>query len=354
MNRIIAAISALGIACTAMAADAVSTEITPENSTPQESVFSLAAAARFDWDMIQYDGKTADSQTGFHGKQLVTRIDGRIVKGLTYSWRQRFNKFSRDMAFFDATDWIYLDYAFSKFNFTAGKQVVAIGGWEYDRNPIDIFAGSLFWNNINCYEFGLTAGYNVTADDHLMLQVTQSPFFTAANRNMYAYNIMWTAHHGIFAPIYSLNLLEYEKGRYISYIVLGNKFNIGNVSIELDLMNRAASHQTFFFKDMSVMGDVAWQITDRWGVRGKLTYDVNHSGRNADYTVFDGTEMTMAGGDVEYYPLLKNKHTLRLHAGCWYAWGNNANKADAFQDKTLYFSAGITWNMNLLDIKSKR
>ena len=115
--------------------------------------------------------------------------------------------------FFDATDWIYLNYATGKFNIAGGKQVVAIGGWEYDRHPADLYSTSVFWQNIPCYQLGASVGYDITGKDRLTLQATQSLFHTSANRNMYAYNLMWNGSHGIYTSIWSTNLVEYLPGR---------------------------------------------------------------------------------------------------------------------------------------------
>ena len=318
-----------------------------------QDILSLDIEARVDWQLANYDGHTDDSNTGFKARYLVIRADGRIVPGLTYSWRQRLNKAHSDQSFFDATDWVYLNWRVGKWNLQAGKEVVAIGGWEYDRAPIDLYGCSVFWNNIPCYDLGISAGYHFSDSDALTAQVVQSPFFTSSNRNMYAYNLLWSGSHGIFSALYSANLIEYDKGKYINYLALGNKFNFGKVSVELDFMNRAASGQTFMFKDCSVIGEVSYVPSDRWRVHAKMTYDVNRSGTSKDYTVLDGTELTMAGAGVEFYPLRKGRHTLRVHANCYYSWGHNANEADIMQSKTLFVSAGLTWDMNLLNIARK-
>lgn len=317
----------------------------------KQEVLRIDVEARVDWQLDHVDGHTIGSNTGFEGKYLGFRIDGRIVEGLTYSWRQRLNKLHGDNSFFDATDWIYLNYAIDGWNFQAGKEVVAIGGWEYDRHPIDLYGCSVFWNNIPCYDLGVSVGYDVTKNDRLTLQAIQSPFFTKENRNIYGYNLMWSGSHGIFSALYSANLLEYAKGKYISYIALGNKFDVGRVSLELDLMNRAASGQTYFFKDCSVMAELAWRPTDRWRIHGKYTYDVNHADTGADLLVLPGTELSMAGAGLEFYPLKKQRTSLRLHANCYYSWGKNANSADLMQNKTVFVSAGVTWNMNILSLK---
>jgi len=325
--------------------------LSPAEDTP--SLFKLGVDVRADWQLLRHGVHTDNGDTGFEGKFLMVRIDGSIVKGLTYSWRQRLNRISSDYNFFDHTDWLYINYQIGRWNFQAGKEIVAIGGMEYDRYPLDMYAGSCFFNSISCFQFGVSGAYDITPSDRLTAQVTQSPFYTRSNRNMYSYNLLWSGKHGIFKALYSANLLEYAKGKYISYLMLGNRFDVGPVYLELDLMNRAASHQTFFFKDFSVVGEIGWTISPRWKLQGKISYDVNNAHNSADLTVLPGTELTMAGGDVEFYPLLKNKHRLRLHAGCWYSWGRNANAADAMQDKTLFISAGITWNMDLLNIRRK-
>lgn len=316
----------------------------------ESDVLKLGVEARVDYQYDARDGHTDNSDTGFKGKYLVIRADGEITKGLTYSWRQRLNKLHGDQSFFDATDWVYLNYDLSRWHFQAGKEVVAIGGYEYDRAPIDLYSCSVFWNNIPCYDLGVSAGYDVSANDRLTFQAVQSPFFTKENRNMYAYNLMWNGHHGIFSSIYSVNMVEYAKGHFINYIALGNKFSYGKWWLELDFMNRAASGQTFLFRDCSVMGELSWMPDSHWRVYGKVTYDVNHSGTASDFTVLNGTELTMAGAGFEYFPLRKGRHTLRIHANAFYSWGKNANAADVMQNKTIFASAGLTWHMDLLNI----
>lgn len=322
-----------------------------DNSTPLKSeILRLDVEARLDYQHTVRDGDTDDATSGFEGKYLVMRLDGMIVPGLTYSWRQRFNK---NTSFFEATDWVYLNYATGRWNFQAGKEVVAIGGYEYDRAPIDLYGCSVFWNNIPCYAFGVSAGYGITGSDRISFQVTESPFAHSGNRNIYGYNLMWNGSHGIFDAIYSANLMEYSKGHYISYLALGNKFTVDKVWLELDFMNRAASRQAFLFKDCSVMTELSYSPNDRWRIYGKYTYDINNTGTGADLVVADGTRLNMAGAGFEFFPLMKKRHRLRLHAGCYYSWGKNGNPDNLMQGKTMYVTAGLTWDMNLLNINRK-
>ena len=322
-----------------------------QSADDADEILRLDVLARVDWQNNSVDGSTLKDNSGFEGKYLMFRLDGKIVEGLSYSWRQRFNKMHFDSSFFDATDWLYLNYAVDRWNFQAGKEIVAIGGWEYDRHPADLFASSTFWNNVPCYQLGVSVAYDISSTDRLMVQAVQSPFFTRENRNMYGYSLMWTGSHGFYSPIWSANLFEYAEGKYISYLALGNRFSFGNLALELDFMNRASSGQTFFFKDCSVMADLSWRPDRRWKVSGKFTYDVNKTEKASDLCVLPDTEMKMAGGSVEFYPLLKKRTSLRLHAGCFYSWGENANSADLWQNKSLFATVGLTWDMNLLSIR---
>lgn len=351
MRQILAAFTlSAAFLCPSAMPTAQASETSEDTQNPSE-ILRLDALARIDWQNTSTDGHNIRSNSGFEGKYLMVRLDGRIIEGLTYSWRQRFNKQIFDSSFFDATDWLYLNYAVAGWNFQAGKEVVAIGGWEYDRHPADLFATSVFWNNVPCYQLGVSAGYDITNSDRLTVQVTQSPFFTTSDRDMYGYSLLWNGTHGIYSSIWSANLFEYARGKYISYLSLGNRFSYGNVTLEVDFMNRAASGQTFFFKDCSVISELSWRPGSRWRLHGKFSYDVNRTDKMADLCVLPGTEMKMAGGGVEFYPLAKERTSLRLHAGCYYSWGENANTADIWQNKTLFATVGLTWDMNILSIR---
>jgi hypothetical protein len=313
---------------------------------------SLNTDVRIDYQREYTDGHTDDANTGFKGKYLNFRLDGQFNKYLSFSYRQRMNKFSSDATFFDATDWVYLTYRpDDRWQLSAGKQVVGVGGFEYDRAPIDIYRASEFWNNVACYQMGASVGYNLTPRDMLNFQVCESPFHYAGNSNMYAYNLQWFGNHGWFQSIYSFNVMEYAAGKYITYIALGNKFNIGKASLELDLMNRASNHQTYLFKDCSVMAELSYQVSNPVKLFGKFTYDVNKSGNGSDLLVLDGTDMKMVGAGVEYHPLKTAKHDVRLHAFCFYSFGTNSNPSGTLQDKMTMVDIGIKWRFDILNNK---
>lgn len=326
----------------------------PALSGPQDAssplaneILRLDVDVRADFQWTVQDGSASDDHSGFKGKFLTLRADGVIVPGLTYSWRQRFAK---NMDGFNATDWAYVNYATGMWNLQAGKSVIAIGGYEYDRPPMDLYQCSVFWNNTGCYAFGAGVGLNLSPDDRITFQVTESPFAGSGNRNIYAYNILWNGSHGCWQTIWSANMMEYAKGRFINYLALGNKISFGKCWLELDWMNRAARRQAFLFKDCSVMAEFNFKPGAKWKVFGKYTYDKNDTGSDADLVVLDGTRLNMAGAGAEFYPLGDARKRLRIHAGAFYSWGHNAQASNAMQNRTLFLTAGITWDMNLVNL----
>lgn len=308
---------------------------------------NLKFEARGDYQREYVDGSLNDDETGFKGKFLNFTMTGNITKDISYAFRHRLNKFSKSSSFFDATDFLMLDWqATDWLSLSGGKQVVYIGGYEYDRAPIELYFCSEFWNMIPCYEWGASAtlGFNKGADK-LTFQVCESPFRGyAQNRDIYAYNLLWTGRHGWLSTLWSVNMIEYQKGKYINYIALGNEVKFSDkLKAEIDFINRATDHQTFFLKDCSVMAELSYKPVDKVNLFAKVTYDVNNTDNTGDYTVTAGSELTRIGGGVEFYPLGNDR--LRLHANYSYAMGTNTNPEGVMRDKQSLIDVGLTWRI---------
>lgn len=319
----------------------------------EQKWLNLQAEVRVDYQKEYIDGDAVKENSGFKGKYFNLMMSGELGKYFSYSYRQRLNKPNKDASFFDATDWIHLTYSPTKqWSLSAGKQVVAIGGYEYDRAPIDIYWASEYWHHIACYQFGGSVSFATKkGNDRLTAQVCNSPFDTP-NEEMYAYNLMWTGNHKWFSSLYSANMLEYAPGKFICYLSLGNEFRWGNAKLQLDFMNRATNRHAFFFKDCSVVGELSYLIKDRVNVFGKVTYDVNATQYDADHCVAAGTEVTRVGGGVEFYPLKGNRN-IRLHANGAYTLGTKNNKSEALTDGQSYFDVGLKWKVDLLAVAKK-
>ena len=325
-------------------------------SAQEEELLSLCFEARIDY-MQEYirDTKINDN-SGFHGKYLNISMNGTLADGLSYSFRHRLNKLMTNSSFFDATDWITLTYQYNNWSFSGGKQVVAIGGYEYDAAPVDLYFCSEYWNNIACYQMGVSSAYTTSdGKDQILLQFCESPFRRNAlnvdNNEMFAYNLMWYGRHGFFSNMYSVNFIEYLPGKFINYIVLGNRFSFGRFALELDIMNRATDIDSFLVNDYSVIGKLSWSPSERINVFAKVSYDRNKS-VTGDFCVAPGTEIVRAGAGVEYYPVKNNKN-FRLHLNCCYTDGDSSLTGVLMPGQTIV-DAGLTWKPNLLNIKRKK
>lgn len=348
---IIAALSAFTLTVNAASSDD-SGDIVSE-----DHLLSLDVEARLDWQMLRPEDKLDNSQTGFIGKYIALKATGQLTDGLTYTWCQRFSRTPKDNTFWDQTDILALSYKTGNFDFGAGKQVVLIGGYEYDRAPINLMCPNLFVSNVACYQFGVSAGYQLTQHDHLAFQVSQSIFATADERNMYAYNLMWNSGRNLtdrlrYESIWSINEIEYTKGKYCNYIALGNKLLIDDkFTVLLDLMTRTYPDNRAF-KNNTFMAEFAWIPSSKWKFTGKASYDCNRGvnlTRNTE--IARGTELVIAGAVAEYYPLTTKRNLLKVHAAVFGSWGDNYSSADMMQKNTLYASVGLTWHMNLFNIK---
>lgn len=318
-------------------------------ASAQEELLNLGLEARVDYLRQTIDGDHIGDESGFKGRFVNLIINGNLGHGFSYAYRHRLNKINKDNTFFDAIDWLYLSYTSpnNRWTLSGGKQVVGVGGYEYDIAPIDAYFYSEFCSTIGCYQFGASVTHTLkSGNDSFMAQVTQSPFCAEHSKEMYAYNLMWMGRHGRLSTLYSLNAMEHAPGEYIYYIALGNRLNLGRVTLELDLTNRATEHQAFLFRDCSVMGKVAVEACDYVQLQAKASYDVNRTSHLGDYCVQPDSELTRLSAAVEVYPI-KGKRNVRLHAAYSYTFGS-CSETNILQDKQSIINFGLTWRMNLL------
>ena len=313
----------------------------------------LNTRAAFTYDYHPgHDTVAPSADHGFAGKYLVVALDGTIGNKFSYHLRQRINTPNSGFAntFFQGTDWAYLNWHFTDNLFlSAGKQVVAIGGWEYDTNPIDIYYGTEFWNTVCCYEVGASLNFKDDAGkNHLLVQVSNSPFINAAMQSMYAFNLMWYGDFGAFKTTYSANMIEYQPGKFINYIALGNKLQFKGVEMYLDVMNRASfAQERFFGQDLTAIFGIGVDIGERWIVFAKAGYDYNEAQlpntEAYDQYVTPGKKVDFESLGFEYYPIADR--SLRLHLCGSHTSVDGTSK---FQG-----NIGLTWKVNLRNLMKK-
>ena len=317
---------------------------------------------------VDYDHFSDGDSSGFSGRYLNFVIAGDITKDLFYAYRQRLNKIQGNNNFFDATDYLYLGWRINKnFSLTVGKEVVAMGGIEYDLAPIDVYFHSLFWNNFNCYEFGTNFIYTSSDEKNIItFQFTNSPFTRELYDNLYNYSLHWRGNFKHFDPVCSINLYEYKKGAFLNVVALGTSYQFGPVEGYLDFANRAhGDQQQFFFKDITYIGRVGvifWDKKMQLYVKGGC--DVNDAQERDitahavhDICIPPGSEMYFYGGGMEFFPL-KGRDDIRIHAFLAVNDIDRDMKLD-FATNTLtptdihgifyQVNFGITWRLNFIN-----
>lgn len=342
----------MGAACMANAED-----LDKATADGGEKLLSLDVEARMDAQITTDRGKLNDSQSGFIGRYIALRAHGDIAKGLQYTWRQRFSRTPKDHTFWDQTDILNLTYTTGRFDVGGGKQAVMIGGYEYNRPPIDLMCPTLYVSNVRCFQFGVFAGYQLSAGDHIGVQVSQSPFASSEHRNLYAFSVMWEGEHDLgdrlrLGTLWSVNEVAYDSGEYCNYVALGNRLVLDDrFTLIADIMVRSYPYNNAF-KNNTFMLEGSWDISPRWKLTGKISYDCNLGVNLTEQAeVARGSQIAIGGGVLEWFPLVGRRHMLRLHAGCFYSKGTNYNAADLMRKNTFYGTVGLTWHMNLLNIK---
>lgn len=318
-------------------------------------IFRLGVEARFDYLHEAIDGTKINGNSGFKVRYFNLRMDGQITPKFSYSWRQRFNRMNSLSDFAQNTDWLHLTYRPTEnWAISAGKQVVMIGGWEYDRAPIELYFCSEYWNNVACYQLGASVAYTTNeGNDTLTFQFCQSPY-DHAEADYFAYNLYWSGQHGFFSALYSLNFSQYAPGKYDAYVVLGNQFQFGDAKLQLDLMNRGVSARELLFDNFSIMGEFSYLVADRVNIFAKATYDKVGNNYASGLFLYPGSEITRLGGGVEYYPLgHKGNRDIRLHAVYAHTLGTNTNPAPTAVNKQSYLTVGLTWKIDILSAAEK-
>lgn len=313
----------------------------------------LSVDGRMEFEGYSIDGYKQNDKMGFRGKYLLLNFSGDISDKLHVRFQQDLNR-TPDKTFFDATNVFDATWKITDFlTFSGGKQVVAFGGFEYNRAPIDLYYISEFSSTIACYQLGASIGCQITKNNKLTLQVCNSPLRQWVGNNKYGLNLLWQGKHfNAWETLWSVSMLQNTSDRYMNYIMLGNRFYFPyDIQFEVDVMNRAGSQQKFFKKDWSVMCEASVEPRAWMRCYAKYTYDENTSGTYQDMLVFNGTKISCVSIGAEYYPLKNHSEALKLFAVGGYSFGENGKLASpVLQDKALRFEMGLKVSADALEI----
>ena len=339
-------------------AEATDSVVTAEVVEPKKKLqpISVKFDVRFDWQssFTHNAGAKPDYASNFNGRYLMFMLDGNISPKFSYSLRYRMihpNHEGTWRGMFNATDWAHLTYRPTKnWEITAGKMLVFYGSYEFDYNPLDVFMWSGWGGRVGCFQFGVMGKY-ITDDrrNNFLFQINNSPFANSLDLgDLYSYTFQWNGNFGVFNALYSVNFFEYQPGRFINYISLGNQFNFGPVKFELDYQNRYGARGTHFLKDFSLIGKLNYNCMNRLNifVKGGLDYNMAQEAGETDVIdmlVLPGERNVYYGAGLEFFPI-KDSKNVRIHA--FWQSGNNNLGVDGLQSWNKHnVGIGFKWRL---------
>lgn len=349
-------------------------EVNP-NFKHKFTTFHLEARAAFeyDYDVTKWSnftnplnpvtGKAEQHGYGFHGDYFNFLLGGDIGDHISYFIRQRIIPHGGSVNFFDNTDYLYIQYKFNdQWSLRMGKEALFVGGFEYDAPPIDVYYYTHYWGAFPCFHLGVSAAYtDKSGKNKVIFQVANSPYTKYVTndwkKGLFAYSIYWNGNFGPFSTTYSVNMMEYQRGKFINYIALGNRLKFQKWSIYFDYINRAAGFDKFF-NDFSLVSRIDWQVSPSVNLFAKGGYEQNTSGyyytvNNTDVDV----DMLMPnqrnycfyGLGMEYRPLVYPD--LRVHAyvaNSVMALPSVYDADGSWKNQILTANVGVTWWLNFM------
>ena len=286
---------------------------------------SLSMRAGYAQDFAENAGR-------FCGDGIYLDINGKISPSFSYSWNQRLaSSYYEDNSGFNGTNWLTLSYEIGDFSFTAGKDGLFIGSFEYDTADMDSYydMNSLFYNNIDCWQWGVSAAWYPTDKHEILIQAANSPY-SYGEPNLYSYAAAWRGAWNHYESYWTANLWQFDKGKHVKSLNFGNRFHFGNFSLDLEYMTRATKVKTLFSEEFTTLIRPSYEWN--WGkVLGKFGVEnitEDESPKSCSFYLFYGAGM-------EFFPLKENKD-IRIHA----IWASNNYGLNLI-------NIGLTWKFDI-------
>ena len=291
-----------------------------------------------------YSHDFAEGTGRFGGNGLFLDINGKISPHFSYSLNHRLASFEGgDGLGFDNTNWLTLTYENDYFFVTAGKEDIKVGSFEYDAYDLDCYGemNSQFWNNVSPWQWGISAGWYPTEGQTILAQACNSPFSTLDIGNMYAYALGWRGEWDCYESYWTANLWQYDKGKYVKSLNLGNRFYAGDFTFDLEYGTRFRSFKDSFANNFTLLFSPSYEW--EWGRAfakvgwEKVSYDTYISPlETLEEDMFIGDNIFYGAG-AEFFPV-KSYKDIRIHA----IWASDSHLTGGH-----FINIGLTWKLNL-------
>ena len=259
----------------------------------------------------------------FGGNGLLLNIDGKISPNFSYSLNHCLATYEGgDALGFGNTNWLTLTYENDYFYITAGKEDIKVGSFEYDTYDLDAYydMNSTFYNEFDCWQWGISGAWYPAEDQEILLQIANSPY-SYGDPGMFSFATGWRGAWDWYESYWTANLWMAGTDGLVKGVNLGNRFYLGNFTIDLDLLGR--------FNEAYGGYNMILAPSYNFGEWGRLFAKAGADSIDDGWNIF-------FGGGFEYFPLKENKD-IRLHA------------VYTFNEYTVgqMFNLGLTWKMNL-------
>ena len=269
---------------------------------------------RIDLNPVFYSGVYDEVTLG--NSSLYSLFEGNISENLSFSvcnhWLNPETKYLYKNTWraddVNWCDWAFLEYAAGNFLITAGKQVMTIGGFEFEEYDYDVHPDMMtgIWNNFQCYQWGGKVGW---MDDEettgIFLQATASPYGEKPFDKM-AYSMQFQGNYGPLSLLYSTNLIQNWDDDYEWMFTLGHSLEVEDWTINLDLSNKVGNYYNILLNGVTAFATAKYGLSDKWEFLGRIGYE-----KSTD-KVLPYDHWTV-GAAAHWFPLRNNKN-LRVHA----------------------------------------
>ncbi len=212
---------------------------------------------RGSFNVYMPEAEGQEASTKFRFDNLRWKIDGTFGAKKQFYFQFRQNLSSS----FNFNSWENLvgsvNYAFLKwrihdhFSLTAGKQVFAYGGFEFNANPVNVMQFSDFGGSGSPYEMGLMGTVHINDRHELNVQMASLhpvssqdyykgglPYGVEASNAPFLYTLSWTGnflHNDVLKFRYGLSWGQQAKEKSMWVVTLGHMYQDEHWMVYLDL-----------------------------------------------------------------------------------------------------------------------
>jgi hypothetical protein len=323
---------------------------------------------------------------GFKFDHIIVDVGGQVTPKISYRYLQRLNKVSPIFTkenLPSTIDYAYLKYALNNlFSITAGKQALSVGGFEYNKYPVDVYDYSGISNYITCYLTGMQVAFTPVQNQEFSFQIVNNRMGTwreaigtpqigsqleAPTLPLY-YSLGWNSNYldNALQLRYAANITSPAKGKTLVMVSGGQMWQSGPFNIYIDaffqhseidylggIRNLTISPQNVVenVNYFSLLGEANYRIQPQWNILLKCFYN-NFSTYKSSIFLDKGNCLTSWNyqGGIEFYPMKDDNLHLFLIA----TFKNYLEPAVAqviTPDDSFRISAGFIYRIPVVSLK---